>query len=62
MSFLRRVIIDYVIHFGKKLRISGKGSFNDKAKIVERGSLCSAPESTGSTLHYEPDIFSVACS
>ena len=40
MSFLRRVFIDEVIHFGKKIRISGKGSFNDKTKIVDRDSLC----------------------
>ena len=40
MSFLRRVLIDQVIHFRKKFGISGKGSFNDKAKIVDRGSLC----------------------
>ena len=39
MSFLRRVFIDQVIHFGKKIGISGKGSFNDKAKIVDRGNL-----------------------
>ena len=40
MSFLRRVFIDQVIHFGKKFGISGKGSFNDQAKIVDWGSLC----------------------
>ena len=28
-----------VMNFGKKFGIAGKGSFNDKAKIVERGSL-----------------------
>ena len=41
---------------------SGKGSFADKAKIVDRGSLCSALESAGSKLLYEPYLFSVACS
>ena len=40
MSFLRREIIDQVIHFGENFGISGKGSFNDKAKIVDRGSMC----------------------
>ena len=59
MSFLRRVFIDQVIQFGKKFWILGKGSFNDKAKIVDRGSLSSAPESTGSKLQYEPHLFSV---
>ena len=39
MSFLRRVFIDQVIQFGKKFGISDKGSFDDKAKIVDRGSL-----------------------
>ena len=28
----------------------GKGSSIEKAKIVDRGSLCNAPESTGSKL------------
>ena len=40
MSFLRRVFIDQVIHFGKRFGISGEGSFDDKAKIVDGGSLC----------------------
>ena len=39
--------------FGGKLGRSGKGSFTEKAKIVDRSSLCSAPESTGSKLQYE---------
>ena len=51
-----------VMHFGKKFGISGKGTFNDKAKIVERGSICNATESTGSKVQYEPYLFSVACS
>ena len=37
-------------------------SFAEKAKIVDRGSLCSALESTGSKLQYEPYLFSIACS
>ena len=41
---------------------SGKGSFAEKAKIVDRGSLCSALESTGSKLQYEPYLFSVVSS
>ena len=38
---------------------SGKGSFNEKAKIVDGHSVCSTPEGTGSKLQYEPDLFSV---
>ena len=45
-----------------KMGRSGKGQFNEKAKIAVRGSLCSALESTGSKLQYEPSLFSVACS
>ena len=41
---------------------SGKGSFAEKAKIVDRGSLCSTLESTGSKLQYDPYLISVACS
>ena len=41
---------------------SGKGSFTEKAKIVDRDSLCNAPDSTGSKFEYEPYLFSVACS
>ena len=33
-----------------------------KAKIVDRGSLSSALESTGSKLQNEPHLLSVACS
>ena len=43
-----------------KIWKSGKGSFTEKARIVDSGSLCSAPENTGSKLQYEPYIFSVA--
>ena len=35
-----------------KIWRSGKGSFTEKAKIVDSGSLCSAPENTGSKLQY----------
>ena len=34
----------------------------EKAKIVDRGSLSSTPERTGSELQYEPFLCSVACS
>ena len=39
---------------------SGKGSFTEKAKIVDGRSVCSTPERTGSKLQYEPHLFSVA--
>ena len=35
-------------------------SFTEKAKIVDSGSLCSALESTGSKLQYEPHLYTVA--
>ena len=38
------------------------GLYTEKAKIVDRVFLCSAHESTGSKLQYEPYLFSVACS
>ena len=37
-------------------------SFTEKAKIIDRGSICSAPERTGSELQCEPFLCSVACS
>ena len=37
-----------------KIWRSGKGSITEKAKIVDSGSLCSAPENTGSKLQHEP--------
>ena len=37
-----------------------KGSFTEKAKIVDCVSLCSAPKNTGSKLQYEPYLFSIA--
>ena len=45
-----------------KIWRSGKVSFIEKAKIVVSGSICSAPERTGSELQYEPFLCSVACS
>ena len=48
--------------FWERLGRSGKGSFDEKAKIVDRGSLSSALERTGSKLQYKPYLFSVACS
>ena len=37
-------------------------SLTEKAKIVDRGSICSAPERTVSELQYEPCLCSIACS
>ena len=48
--------------FRYKFGRSGKGSFTERAKIVDRGSICSAPECAGSQLQCEPFLFSVACS
>ena len=48
--------------FWEKIGRSGKGSFTEKAKIIDRGSICSVPENTGSKPQYEPFLFSVACS
>ena len=47
--------------FRKKIVRSGNGSFTEKAKIVDRGSICSTPESTGCNVQYEPFLFSIAC-
>ena len=50
-----------------ELSISGKiwetrkESFTERAKIVNSGSLSSAPENTRSKLQYDPDIISVVC-
>ena len=44
--------------FGGKLGRSGKGSFTEKAEIVDRSSLCSSPESMGSKVQYEQCLFS----
>ena len=46
LIFLRSVFLDKFIHFGKKNWRSGKGSFTEKVKFVDRGTICSAPEST----------------
>ena len=46
----------------EKFGISGKGSFGEKAKFVNTGSLCSSHESTGSRLQYDPDLISVVSS
>ena len=40
---------------------SGKGSFTEKAKIVNACSLCSAPESTGFELQCDPYLISAVC-
>ena len=50
--------VPYVVH----VKVHGVGSYTEKAKFVDRGSLCSAHESKGEKLKYEPDLFSVACS
>ena len=62
LSYLRSLFLDRVIYFRWKYGRSDKGSFTEEAKIINWGSLCSAHESTGSMLHYEPYLFSVACS
>ena len=41
---------------------SGKGSFTEKAKILDSGSLCNVPESTGSTVQSDPYLISITCS
>ena len=46
--------------FRKKFGRSGKMLFTEKGKIVDRGSTCSAPESTVCKLQYEPFLFCVA--
>ena len=48
----------YVVH----VKVHVLGPYTEKAKIVDRCSLCSAHESTGSMLQHEPYLFSVACS
>ena len=56
------MFLDRVVHFVENLGEQVKGSSNEKAKIVDRGSLCNAPESKGSKFEYEPNLLSVACS
>ena len=48
--------------FRGKFGRTGKGSSHEKAKILDRGSLCHTPESTGSMFEYEPYLLSVSCS
>ena len=48
--------------FRGKFGRSGKGSFTEKAKIVNSCSLCSAPENTASKLLCDPYLISVVCS
>ena len=63
--FLDRVILfggnrrsyPFLGNFGR----SGKGSFTDKTKIVNRVLLCVARESACSKLQYDPDLISVVC-
>ena len=44
--------------FRKKIGKSGKGLFTEKGKIIDRGSIRSAPDSTVSKLQHEPLLFS----
>ena len=48
--------------FRYKFGRSGKGLFSEKAKIRDRGSICSATKISSSNPQYEPFLFSVACS
>ena len=54
------MFLDRVVHFGEKLGEEVKG--RSPKKIVDSGSICSVPDSTGSKLEYDPHLFSVACS
>ena len=64
------MILARVLHFGEIWEIrervvrkkSGKGANTAKAKIVDRGFVCSALESIGSKLQYDPYLISVASS
>ena len=47
------MFLDRVFHFGNIFGRSGKGSLTENAKFFDRGSLCSALESTGSKLQYD---------
>ena len=53
-----RLSYPFPVKFGR----SRKGSFTEKAKIVDKGSQCSALESTGCKLESEHCLFSVECS
>ena len=46
----------------EKIGRTSKASFTEKTKIVDSSSICSAPDSTGSKLQYEPHLFSLVCS
>ena len=48
--------------FRGKFARSGKGSFTEKANIVDRVSVCIVSERTCSKLQYDPYLISVACS
>ena len=56
------MFLDRVVHFGENLGERVNCRPTRKPKIVDRGSLCSEPESTGSKVQHEPYLFSVACS
>ena len=47
---------------GRSPKKSGKGSFSEKPKIVDRGSVCIALERICCKLQYDPYLISVACS
>ena len=48
------------LSISEKFWRSGRVSFTEKAKIVDGRYVCSTPESTGSKIQYEPQLFSVA--
>ena len=48
--------------FRGKFERSSKCSFTEKAKIVDRGSVCIASDRSCSKLQYDPYLISVACS
>ena len=50
--------VPYLVH----MKVHVLGSYTEKAEIVDRGTLCSVHESTGSKLEHEPYLFSVTCS
>ena len=60
MSFTEKlkslIKLRYVVH----VKVHVLGSYTEKAKIVDRGSICSSPKNTGSKPQYEPFVFSVA--
>ena len=62
MSFTEKlnslIEVPYVVH----VKVHVLGSNTEKPNIVDRGSLCSAHESTGSKLQHEPYLLSVPCS